>query len=219
VLCYAGMSAVGAAAVTLTVVIALLPGYPLIASWLGRLPVPQLPDRPEDILIDRPVPKREGVFAAVARSTELLSGMLLSAAIVSACAAVVLVTRDRGGAGPLLVGASAAALLLRARLFPTPQQRIPLIVSGTAALAMLAFGTALRAPTAGARILLLLGIVVAAALVLAAGLVYSRRSPSPYVGRVADIVDVLAIMALIPLACAVIGVYGAIQGLFASIGG
>jgi hypothetical protein len=26
-------------------------------------------------------------------------------------------------------------------------------------------------------------------------------------------------MALIPLACAVLGVYGAIQGLFASIGG
>ncbi len=48
---------------------------------------------------------------------------------------------------------------------------------------------------------------------LAAGLVYSQRPPSPYLGRFADIVDVLAIMALIPLACAVLGLFGAIQGL------
>jgi hypothetical protein len=61
--------------------------------------------------------------------------------------------------------------------------------------------------------------IVAAGMVLAAGLVYSRRSPSPYLGRAADIIDVLAIMALVPLACAVIGLFGAIQGLFASIGG
>ena len=56
-------------------------------------------------------------------------------------------------------------------------------------------------------------------MVLVAGLRFSRKAPTPYLGRTADILDVLAIMALIPLACAVLGVFGAIQGLFASIGG
>jgi hypothetical protein len=60
-------------------------------------------------------------------------------------------------------------------------------------------------------------VAVAAVLVLTAGLSYSKRSPSPYLGRLADIFDVLAIMALIPLAAGVLGVYHAIQGTFASI--
>lgn len=214
-----GMPSAGAAAVALTLVLALLPGYPLIASWLGRLPVPELPDRPEEILVDRPVPKRTDVFASVARATELLSGMLLSAAVVSAVAMSFLVFTDDSVASTLLCVAGAGALLLRARLFPTAQQRVPLIVSGVAGLVLLAFGAAVETRSAVTRLVFLLVIVAGALLVLTAGLVYGRRSPSPYLGRIADIVDVLAIMALIPLACAVIGVFGAIRGLFASIGG
>jgi hypothetical protein len=66
---------------------------------------------------------------------------------------------------------------------------------------------------------MLVAAAVVAALVLGAGLRYSKQAPSPYVGRIADIVDVLSIMALIPLACAVIGIFHSIQGLFASVGG
>jgi type VII secretion integral membrane protein EccD len=216
-LCLAGASAAGAAGVAMTVMIGLLPGYPLIASWLGRLPVPPLPDKPHDILADRPAPKRSVVFAAVARSHELLSGMLLAAAVVSAAGTVVLVL-NRSVAGALLCLAAAVALLLRGRLFPTPVQRVPMLVSGLASLVLLAFGPVLRTSPGPLRLLPLLLFAVAAALVLASGLAYSRRAPSPYVGRLADIFDVLAIMALIPLACAVLGVFDAIQGLFASVG-
>ena len=55
--------------------------------------------------------------------------------------------------------------------------------------------------------------------VLAAGLLYSRRPPSPYVGRFADIVDVLLLVSLLPVACLLTGFYGYVQGLFASLGG
>ena len=58
---------------------------------------------------------------------------------------------------------------------------------------------ALMGATSGAGVLLL-------AMLMAAGLVYSRVSPTPYVGRIADIVDVIAIMALLPLAAGVIGI-------------
>jgi type VII secretion integral membrane protein EccD len=214
-LCYAGMSAAGAAAVAVTLAIGLLPGYPLIASWLGKLPVPELPDRPEKILEDRPVPPRTGVFASVARSIELLSGMLLAAAIVGSAGAFVLL-RAGGTGGWLLTLAAATALLLRGRLFPTPQQRLPLLVSGVLALALLTLELTLRMH-GGARLLVVLGIVIAVILVLTATLTYTTRTPSPYLGRLADILDVVAIMALVPLAASVVGIYHAIQGVFASI--
>jgi type VII secretion integral membrane protein EccD len=218
-LCLAGVPPAGSAAVALTVAIGLLPGYPLIASWLGRLPMPELPSRPEEILEDRPAPKRSDVFAAVARAHELLTGMLLAAAISSAVAIAVLVAVDGTPAAGLLSLAGSAALLLRARLFPGPQQRVPLIVSGLAGLALLAGSIALDLPPGAPRLGVTALLVVGGAVALASGLAYSRRAPSPYLGRAADIADVLAIMALIPLACAVIGVFGTIQGLFASIGG
>jgi ESX secretion system protein EccD len=214
-LCYAGMSAAGAAAVAVTLAIGLLPGYPLIASWLGKLPVPELPDRPEKILEDRPVPPRTGVFASVARSIELLSGMLLAAAIVGSAGAFVLL-RAGGTGGWLLTLAAATALLLRGRLFPTPQQRLPLLVSGVLALALLTLELTLRMH-GGARLLVVLGIVIAVILVLTATLTYTTRTPSPFLGRLADILDIVAIMALVPLAASVVGIYHAIQGVFASI--
>lgn len=215
----AGMPPAGAAAVTLTVAIGMLPAYPLVASWVGRLPVPQLPARPEGILEDQPVPRRADVFAAVSRANELLSGMLLGAAVTGAAAmAFLLVIADRTPAGTLLSSTAALALLLRGRLFPAVGQRVPLLVSGAAGLALLVVAVALDAH-GGVALLYLVALVVVAALVYAAGLRFSRRTPSPYIGRIADIADVLAILALIPLACAVVGLYGAVQGLFASIGG
>lgn len=206
----------GAAAATLTAVLALLPAYPLVASWLGKLPRPELPDRPEGILADRPLPKRSEVFAAVARSTELLSGMLLAAAVVSVLATAYLLAVG-STSGAWLAFAASIALLLRARLFPTPAQRVPLLAGGLLGLVLLAFAVGFG--TDVDRLLVLLALLGVAAISLGAGLIYSRRSPSPYVGRFADIFDVIAIMALVPLASAVVGVYGAIRGLFASIGG
>ncbi|MBO4209862.1 type VII secretion integral membrane protein EccD [Micromonospora echinofusca] len=217
-LCFAGASGAGAAAVTLTTVIALLPGYPVLASWLGRVPVPELPDRPEEILADRPMPKRSAVFSAVARATELLTGLLLAVAVTGVCALTYLLTVTDTTAATLLVVCASAALLLRARLFAVGQQRIPLLVGGIVGFVVLTAGLVLGAGPGG-RLVALAPLALVGAGVSAAGLVYSRRRPSPYLGRAADILDVLAIMALIPLACAVLGVFGAIQGLFASIGG
>ncbi len=212
----AGISAAGSAAVALTVAIGMLPSYPIVASWIGRLPFPELPNRAEDILKDKAMPRRADVFAAVARASEVLTGLLLAAALTSTVAIGYLMATERTTAGVWLVVAAVAALLLRARLLPTPQQRVPLLVAG---LAVLALGAVLASGSATAGLMLLAGASVVAGVALAAGLVFSRRAPTPYLGRAADILDVLAIMALIPLACAVIGIFESIRGMFASIGG
>ncbi|GAA4970543.1 type VII secretion integral membrane protein EccD [Actinoplanes utahensis] len=216
-LALAGMSAAGAAAVALTAAIGLLPAYPVLAGWIGRLPFPQLPNRAEEILKDERLPRREDVFAAVVRASEVLSGFILSAAICSVVAMIWLARDDPGTSTVLLMIAAVAALLLRARLLPTPQQRVPLLTAGLVGLAGLGIGPALAGDRSGLTLIAVAAVIVAVALPTA--LIYSRRPPSPYLGRAADILDIVAIMALIPLACAVIGVFDDIRGLFASIGG
>jgi type VII secretion integral membrane protein EccD len=218
-LCLAGISADGAAAVALTAAIGMLPSYPVVASWIGRLPFPELPNRAEEILKDKPMPRRADVFAAVVRAGEVLTGLLLSAAICSVVAIIYLTLDKPHVSGVLLIVAAVTALLLRARLLPTPQQRVPLLVAGLTGLAVLGLGAALNGGGTASGLLLLAGTGIVAGIALPAALIFSRRPPSPYVGRAADLLDVLAIMALIPLACAVIGIFGAIRGLFASIGG
>ncbi|KUL25022.1 type VII secretion integral membrane protein EccD [Actinoplanes awajinensis subsp. mycoplanecinus] len=213
----AGTSGEGAAAVALTAAIGLLPGYPVLASWIGRLPFPELPNRAEDILKDKPMPRRADVFTAVVRADEVLTGLLLAAAFSSVVAILYLGLTGPDTSTVLLIVAGTTALLLRARLLATPQQRGPLLVAGVAGLAELGIGAVLGDVIPG--LLLLAAALLAGAIALAAAVVYSQRPPSPYLGRAADLLDVLAIMALIPLTCAVMGVFDDIRGLFSSIGG
>ena len=143
----------------------------------------------------------------------------ISTSGVAGAEAVTIAWGDGGTTSLLLAGSASAALLLRARLFPASQQRIPLLVSGAFGIGLLVFGALLRSAPGPGRLLVLLVILAIGAAALTAGVLYSRRTPTPYVGRIADIADVVAIMALIPLACGVIGVYASIQALFASFGG
>lgn len=218
-LCIAGITSAGAAAVALTTTIGLLPSYPVVAGWIGRLPFPELPSRAEEILQDRPVPRRTDVFAAVVRAGEVLTGLLLATAICSILAIIYLTMARPDVSGVLLIVAGIAALLLRARLLPVPRQRVPLLVAGFTGLAVLGLGAAYHGGGTSSGLLLLAGTGLVAVIALLAALRFSRQQPSPYLGRAADLFDVLAIMALLPLACAVIGIFGAIRGLFSSIGG
>jgi type VII secretion integral membrane protein EccD len=216
-LCLAGTEPAGAAAVALTVAIVLLPSYPLLSAWLGRLPMPELPERAEEMLQDRPTPRRAAVFAATARSHQLLTGLLLAASVVTIVCTAILLAHPSGW-GVTLSAVGAAAVLLRARLFPTPRQRVPMLVSGVAATGLVVFGMVARMSPTARMITWLVIIALVAGLILAAGLAYSRTSPSPYMGRIGDILDVVAIMALLPLAAGVVGVYHALQGIFAGVG-
>jgi type VII secretion integral membrane protein EccD len=210
------MSPAGCAAVVLTLAIGLLPAYPLLATWLGRVPMPALPQRAEDMLRDQPLPPRASVIAAVIRAVELLTGLLVGAAIVVPVAVAELVA-TRGTAGVVLAVVGCVALLLRARLFPTAWQRVPLLAGGLVGLAVIV-GAATWNAGPLAAIPVRLGVVaVLVALVLLTGLVYANRAMAPRLGRLGDFADVLAIMALVPLTCLVAGLYDAIRALFASL--
>ena len=210
-----GMSTGGIAAIVLTVAITLLPTYPLLSMRIGKLPMPALPQRTEEMLRDDPVPQRSEVFAAVARADEVLTGLLLAVGAVTVVCVGMLLTAVEGTPRVAVATIASLALLMRGRLFPTPRQRLPLLVGGTAGLAMLFAGFAL---VTSYLVTVPVALVVGAG-VLTAGLLYSRRDPSPYIGRFADILDVLLLVSLLPVACLLTGFYGYVQGLFASLGG
>jgi type VII secretion integral membrane protein EccD len=212
------LSTAAVAAVTVTVAIGLMPAYPLLSIRLGRLPLPALPRRPEEMLADEQRPPRAVVYTAVARADEILTGLLLAVSAVALVDAGILV-RSGGRAGLILTAVASLTVLSRARLFPTPRQRIPLIVAGVGGLLLLAVAAARAAHSNGQLILLLAVTVAASGLILAAGLRYSRRPPSPYLGRLADFGDVLLIVALVPVTCVIVGFYAYMQDLFSSIGG
>ncbi len=203
---------VDVAAILVTAVVAFAPALPLLSIRLGKLPMPNLPTTPEDLLADPPKPPRPRVYATVRRSDELLTGMLLGTAIVAAACEVILVA-SRTTSGVILASLVAATSLLRARLFPTLRHRVPLLATGIVGVAALALGTLVYSSSFRLTVIVPV-LVVLAGLVLAAGMVYQNRRPSPYLGRIADLFDVLLVIAVVPVTCAVVGLYAYVRGLY-----
>ncbi|SCL39957.1 type VII secretion integral membrane protein EccD [Micromonospora pallida] len=205
----------GTAAVLLSVLVFAVGALPLLAIRLGKVPLPPITLPAGAGTEARPgvrdLPDTGRVHAAVARTEETLTGMLLGHAVLAVAAALVL-TVTGGLAGRILVAVAAVVLLLRARLFVALRQRVPTVLAGLAALAVLGVALVDRAgPVA------LLGLVAAGAvlalLTVAAGTTYARRPVSPYLGRAADLTDTLLVVAVVPVACAVLDLYDRARGL------
>lgn len=185
-----------AAAIVLAVLACGVGAVPLLAIRLGRLPIP---------LDGRwPAPEPGQVLAAVRRSDQMHTGMLLGHAAATVIASVPLVWTG-GLTGRLLVAVSAGVLLLRSRQFVTVRQRLPVLVAGLSALGIAAAALLARTPATAA---LLAAVAVALAVILAIG-----RQPSPYLGRAADLLDLVLVGSVVPIACAVLGLYARVHNL------
>lgn len=199
-----GTTARGAAAAVVGVALLIVPMLPLIAMRLSRVPLPTLPRSADELLADVSAgPPRKAVYAAVARADDVLTGALLGVSVVIGVGFVVL-TRDRDFTAGALVVVVASALLLRARLLVTVRQRAALLVAGLVGVGCVTLLGGSVAP------LVLLGV---GGVALAAGVVYSRRPPSPYLGRIAELLDVGLVLAVVPLVCGVLGLFGYVQSL------
>ena len=213
----------GAAAILVSLLVCGIGTLPLLAIRFGKVPMPPvaLPTGGDaersftgagrdnrDTARDRP--DREQVFAAVARTEELLTGMLIGHSVLAICAFLVLVAAG-GTWGVLLVAAAATALLVRSRLFVTVRQRVPMVTAGLVGLGAIGLGAAV--PGGIWTVVIVVGVVVLALLVVIAGTTYTERPPSPYLGRAADMIDTLIVISVVPVACAVLGAYTYMSGL------
>ncbi|MGN9767600.1 type VII secretion integral membrane protein EccD [Micromonospora sp. SD12] len=208
------LSPAGTAAVLLCVLVFAVGAVPLLAIRLGKVPLPPITlptGEPGGADRARDLPDRDRVYAAVARTEEMLTGMLLGHAVLAVAAAVVL-GLSGGTAGRLLVAVAAAVLLLRSRLFVSLRHRVPTVAAGLAGYAVL--GAVLvdgSGPTG--RLALVVGGLTLALVAVAAGTTYARRPVSPYVGRLADLTDTALVVSVVPVACAVLDLYERARGL------
>ncbi|CAM3358112.1 type VII secretion integral membrane protein EccD [Stackebrandtia soli] len=206
-LSFTSWSPAAIAAATVSITVALLPSIPLLSMRFAKLPMPELPQTAKDLVKDKPSPPKEEIFGKVLRADELLTGLLLGVSIVTALCLYVVHTNGIPAAAPILVGVVSGVYLLRARLFPAVRQRVPLMTTGAFGMILSAlylvslFGSTLELLGLAAVILPIV------ALATASGLIYSKKTPSPYIGRIADAVDVLLIVAVVPVACTTMGLF------------
>lgn len=213
VLCLAfGIGAAAAAAVVATVAFAALPALPMIAYRLARLPVPSIPTGPEDLKTDAETVDGRQVLRNSERADQFLTGLLWTVALLVLGGQVVLADNGRLPA-VLLCLVLALLSLLRARPFTGRAQRTPVLFAGTAGLGLAAvavFGAGSLPVRLG---LILGGLLLAAVISLIYGLTVAGKRISPVWGRTLDIVEVLLIVGLVPLAAWVCGLYGWIVNL------
>ncbi|WP_305789929.1 type VII secretion integral membrane protein EccD [Symbioplanes lichenis] len=209
-LAYGPLDAPGAAAVVVALCVLLLPAMPALAVRMGKMPMPVLPRTPADLVRDDDQPARERVYQATARADEVLTGMIFGAAVVS-IAALYALTRANTVATLILSGVVTLACLLRARLVPTVRHRIPLLCTGFAGIILLSLYALSDSLW---RVAVLVPVVlIAGAFAIGAGRTYSRRQPSPRLARLGDVADIVLQLAVVPVACSVLGLYAFMRGL------
>jgi hypothetical protein len=140
----------------------------------------------------------------------MLSAMLAALGAIGAAAAVAV---SRAGVAGLALAAVLAALpILRSRWFGRRAHRIPLLAAGgTALAAALASGFTLIGPDARVAAVAIGAAVVALACV-GVGLA-GDRPPSPRWGRLGDVVEMLLILAMAPLAVWVSGLLEVVRAI------
>ncbi|WP_405102870.1 type VII secretion integral membrane protein EccD [Micromonospora sp. NBC_01412] len=201
-----------AAAVVATVAFAALPALPMASYRLARLPVPSIPTGPDDLKTDTETVDGRRVLRLSERADAFLTGLLWTVALLVLGGEFVLALDGRLPS-TLLCLVLALLSLLRARPFIGRAQRTPVLLAGTLGLGLAAAATFAAGSTALRLGVVLGGLVVAAVISLIYGLTVAGKRISPVWGRLLDIVEIMLIISLVPLAAWVCGLYGWIVNL------
>jgi type VII secretion integral membrane protein EccD len=153
----------------------------------------------------------DGLADKAFRADNWLTGLLAASSSSAAVGAVVTVL---GGAPRLCCmafGALTGALLLLHARSHARARRLALVIGGVAVIATTFAVVASSVPERGAWIAAATATLAATAIYL--GFVASAVSLSPLVHRGVEVLECLALVALVPLTCWVCGLYGAVRGL------
>ncbi|MET8066513.1 type VII secretion integral membrane protein EccD, partial [Micromonospora sp. NPDC005313] len=207
-----GIDAAASAAVVATIAFGALPALPMLAYRLARLPVPSIPTGPDDLKTDTESVDGPSVLRNSERADGFLTGLLWTVSLLVLGGEVVLAEDGRLPA-VLLCLVLALLSLLRARPFLSRAQRTPVLLAGTAGLGLVAAATFAAGSLAVRLGLILGGLAVVAVISLVYGLTVAGKRISPVWGRTLDIIEILLIIALVPLTFWVCGAYGWIVNL------
>ncbi|WP_345557659.1 type VII secretion integral membrane protein EccD [Nonomuraea rosea] len=206
-----GVPAAGAAAMTVTILIALSPLIPGLSFKIARVPLPALPTSAEELRADNQRLDSEAVITRTAQASRYATGMVTGIGLTAIGALVYLVTTPSWMAISMAIVLS-LVLLLRARVFHGLGQRLWLLCAGLGGLMAVGVAISTGAGTVAAAAVVM-GVLWLAMLVVGLGLWLPSGRLSPFWGRAGEIVDVILLIALFPLALGVLEVYTWIRGL------
>ena len=175
--------------------------------------MPTAPNDPDELRTEPigPVPGRR-VLAASDKADRYLTGFVVGTAVLTVFAELALaIAADLWT--QLLCLAIALAVLLRAREFDRIPQRVSLLCAGLLGLALAAAATAGDLNYIATLVITLLAVLVTVPACLFYAISLPAIHVSPYWGRALDILEIVAVLALIPLTLLVLGVPQYVRGL------
>lgn len=202
----------GAAALVAGVAVALTPLLPAASLRLAQLPLPHIPTDPDDVRHDEQPAYDATLLDQAHAADQFLTGLVSASAIVVAVCDLLLVV-EGGTWGFVLVIVMSLSLMLRARHLPGLGQRLVLLIAGFFGLLVAAAGVFVEGGQT-LRIFLLVGGIAVGALALVVGLRWPTARRSPQWASIAHLVELLLVVAIIPIALAVLDAYGWARALF-----
>jgi type VII secretion integral membrane protein EccD len=200
----------GIAAGTAAVSLAALSMLPRVTIQLARLPLPNVPGSAEDLKEDSGFPDYRSIERRAGLAHEYMTGMIIGLGSTTAISAII--TAGKGDLWAVLTAISATlVLLLRARTYANGSQAIALLATGMFSGAGVMIGWLISADPFG-RLLWVFGSLVligAAALVL--GVIFPEQRFSPPLRRTVEILEAVCIAVMLPLALAVMNLYGTLR--------
>jgi type VII secretion integral membrane protein EccD len=202
----------GIAAFVVVVAMMLTPLTPTLAFRFSKVTLPPVPQSADDLRRDTIMVDGQQVLSRTALADRFITGFNVGLGLTGFLGLLPSAFND-GWLGPVTAAVISLLMLLRSRLFRGRVQRLALLVPGMAGLGALAIGVALD----GSMLMLiaagLLPVLAFSVTVTAVGLWLPGRTPSPFWGRAGDILELLLLIALIPLAAGECGLFSFMRGL------
>lgn len=202
----------GLAGTVAAVVMAFTALIPTLSFRLARLPLPPVPTSADDLRRDTTLVDGKAVLRRTALADRFATGLVAAVSLVAMAATLFLAGSGRWS-GPVTAAAISISLLLRARIFRGRDQRVWLLAAGLFGLGALDIGLAIRGEQIATLAGALLPLLVIAGVVIGMAMWLPEHRPTPFWGRAGDIIDIVVIVALIPLALAALDLYSTIRGL------
>ncbi|MEU8718390.1 type VII secretion integral membrane protein EccD [Streptomyces sp. NPDC048663] len=178
---------------------------PRASLRLSRLRVPQLPRNADELQEDIDPQAEHPLRLRAAKADAMLTVVSITTGLLGATAFVML-ARHAGWLHWLFALVLSAAALLRSKNLNGTWQRVPMALSGALGLLSVVYAWALGAsPSLGCALLLAL-LVAAGALMIGAWRLPTTRL-LPVWGHVADILEVVTALALLPLTLQLLHIY------------
>ena len=204
------LPAAGCAAIVVGLAVALMPVVPNLSLRLARFELEPLPTTADEVYADHETVDTPAVRSRTRQAVGYLTALIQGLTWPAFAGCIVLAfTQDI--TAQILAGIVGVGLLLRARLFITIGQRLPLLIAGIGSIAAVLLG--LMTEFDGPMIMVAVAVPALAGVIVALMLATRSRRVSPALTRTAEIIELVIAIAVVPLVAGVLGLFGFIRGL------